>query len=103
MSPLVRSTLDRGAGSFSLVAAAYALGSICAGAVLARRPVRRKARASMLAWLLYLPAYGLFAVAGSLGVALAAGLICGSRTGLVVGADQLGRAGGHPGPATWAA
>jgi MFS family permease len=78
---LVRSTLDRGAGSFSLVAAAYALGSICAGAVLARRPVRRKARASMLAWLLYLPAYGLFAVAGSLGVALVAGLICGVGQG----------------------
>ena len=78
---LVRSTLDRGAGSFSLVAASYALGSICAGAALARRPVRRKARASMLAWLLYLPAYGLFAVADSLGVAMAAGLICGVGQG----------------------
>ena len=78
---LVRSTLDQGAGSFSLVAASYALGSICAGAVLARRRVRRKARASMLAWLLYLPAYGLFAVAGSLPVALAAGLICGVGQG----------------------
>ena len=78
---LVRETLDRGAGSFSLVAASYAAGSICAGVVLARRPVRRKARASMLAWLLYLPGYGLFAVAGSLGVALAAGLICGIGQG----------------------
>jgi MFS transporter, DHA3 family, macrolide efflux protein len=78
---LVRETLDRGAGSFSLVAAAYALGSICAGTTLARRPVRRKARASMLAWLLYLPAYGLFAVAGSLGVALAAGFLCGIGQG----------------------
>jgi MFS transporter, DHA3 family, macrolide efflux protein len=78
---LVRETLDRGAGSFSLVAASYALGSICAGAALVRRPVRRKARASMLAWLLYLPAYGLFAVAGSLGVALAAGFICGIGQG----------------------
>ena len=78
---LVRSTLDRGAGSFSLVAASYALGSICAGAFLARRPVKRKARASMLAWLLYLPAYALFAVAGSLGVALAAGLACGVGQG----------------------
>ena len=64
---LVRSTLGRGAGSFSLVAASYALGSICAGAALARWPVRRKARASMLAWTLYLPAYALFAFAGSLG------------------------------------
>jgi hypothetical protein len=35
----------------------------------------------MLAWLLYLPAYGLFAVAGSLGVALAAGLGCGIGQG----------------------
>jgi len=78
---LVRSTLGLGAGSFSLVAASYALGSICAGAALARFPVRRKARASMLAWALYLPGYGLFAVAGALPVALAAGLICGVGQG----------------------
>jgi MFS family permease len=78
---LVRSTLGLGAGSFSLVAAAYAFGSICAGAALARFPVRRKARASMIAWALYLPAYGLFAVAGSLPVALAAGLVCGVGQG----------------------
>jgi len=78
---LVRSTLGRGAGSFSLVAASYALGSISAGAVLARRPVRRKALASLLAWTLYLPAYGLFAVAGSLGVALAAGFGAGVGQG----------------------
>ena len=78
---LVRSTLGLGAGSFSLVAAAYAFGSICAGAALARWPVRRKARASMLAWALYLPAYALFAVAGSLPVALAAGLLCGIGQG----------------------
>ena len=52
-----------------------------AGAALARFPVRRKARASMLAWALYLPAYGLFAVAGSLPVALAAGLVCGVGQG----------------------
>jgi MFS family permease len=78
---LVRSTLDRGAGSFSLVAASYAVGSICAGAALARFPVRRKARASMLAWTLYLPAYALFAVAGSLWIALAAGLGAGIAQG----------------------
>jgi MFS family permease len=78
---LVRSTLGLGAGSFSLVAAAYAFGSICAGAALVRFPVRRKARASMLAWAVYLPAYGLFAVAGSLPVALAAGLVCGVGQG----------------------
>jgi predicted MFS family arabinose efflux permease len=78
---LVRSTLDLGAGSFSLVTASYALGSICAGAALARFPVRRKAQASMLAWTLYLPAYGLFAVAGSLELALAAGLGAGIAQG----------------------
>jgi hypothetical protein len=78
---LVRSTLGRGAGSFSLVAASYALGSICVGAALTRWRVRRKARASMLAWLLYLPAYGLFATAGSIGVALAAGFVAGIAQG----------------------
>lgn len=78
---LVRSTLGRGAGSFSLVAAAYALGSICAGTALARWPIRRKARASMLAWTLYLPAYALFALAGSLGVALAGGFVAGMGQG----------------------
>ena len=77
----MRSTLGRGAGSFSLVAASYALGSICAGLVLTRRPIRRKATASMLAWILYLPAYGLFAVAGSLVVALAAGFGAGISQG----------------------
>jgi MFS family permease len=78
---LVRSTLGLGAGSFSLVAASYAFGSICAGAALARFPVRRKARASMLAWVLYLPGYALFAFTGSLPVALAAGLVCGVGQG----------------------
>jgi MFS family permease len=78
---LVRSTLDLGAGSFSLVAASYAFGSICAGAALAHFPVRRKAQASMLAWTLYLPSYGLFALAGSLEVALAAGLVAGVGQG----------------------
>jgi MFS family permease len=78
---LVRSTLDLGAGSFSLVAASYAFGSICAGAALTRFPVRRKAQASMLAWTLYLPSYGLFAIAGSLEVALAAGLVAGVGQG----------------------
>ena len=78
---LVRSTLDLGAGSFSLVAASYAFGSICAGAALTRFPVRRKAQASMLAWTLYLPSYGLFAIAGSLEIALAAGLVAGVGQG----------------------
>jgi hypothetical protein len=74
---LVRTDLGRGAGSFSLVAAAYAAGSIAAGVALARRQVDRKARASLLAWSLYLPAYGCFAFAGSLGLALAGGALAG--------------------------
>src|SRR5207253_3778981 len=59
---LVRDTLGRGAGSFSLVAASYALGSVIAGIFLTRRQIRRKALASLVAWGLYLPAYGLFAL-----------------------------------------
>ena len=75
---LVRSDLGRGAGAFSLVAAAYACGVIAIGAVLARRPVRRKARGSLLAWVLYLPAYGCFAVADGVGLALLGGFLAGS-------------------------
>jgi hypothetical protein len=83
---LVRSELGRGAGSFSLVVTAYAAGAIAAGAVLARRPIRRKALGSLAAWGLYLPAYGLFAFADSLGPALAGGLAagCGQGTALVL-------------------
>jgi MFS transporter len=77
----VRSGLHGGAGQFSLLVVAYALGSICAGALLARRPVRRKARASLLAWCLYLPAYGLIAFAHSLGPALAGALCAGAGQG----------------------
>ena len=62
----VRNTLHRGAGGFSVVMIGFAVGAILVGAVLARLPVRAKARASMLAWLVYLPAYGLIAFAGSL-------------------------------------
>jgi MFS family permease len=78
---LIRSDLGRGAGAFSLVVAAYAAGAIAAGVVLARRPVRRKALASLLAWTLYLPAYALFAVAGSLWLALAGGAAAGMGQG----------------------
>jgi MFS transporter, DHA3 family, macrolide efflux protein len=78
---LVRTTLGLGAGTFSLIAASYALGSIAAGAVLSRRVVRRKALGSLLAWSIYLPAYGLFAVAGSTEVALLGGFFCGVGQG----------------------
>lgn len=78
---LVRTELGRGAATFSLVAAAYALGSITAGLVLVRVEIRRKALASILAWSAYLPGYLLFAVAESVGVALAAGACVGLGQG----------------------
>lgn len=78
---LVRSGLGRGAAAFSLVAMAYAVGSISAGAVLTRVNVRRKAFGSMVAWSAYLPGYALFAVADSVGMALAAGAVVGFGQG----------------------
>jgi len=78
---LVRHGLHGGAARFSLLVVAYALGSIGAGAFLARRPVRRKARGSLLAWCAYLPAYALLAFAHSLGPALAGALAAGAGQG----------------------
>jgi hypothetical protein len=78
---LVRKALGHGAGAFSLVAASYALGSVVAGLVLARWRIRRKALVGIAAWMVYLPAYGLFAVAHSLGTAVAAGALCGIGQG----------------------
>lgn len=78
---LVDKTLHRGGGAFSLMAAGYALGSASAGIVLARRPVRRKARASLLAWTFYLPAYGALAIAASLGTAFAGAIAAGAGQG----------------------
>lgn len=68
---LVRTTLHHGAGGFSFVMTGYALGSILSGIALSRLAIRRKAAASMLAWALYLPGYGLVALAHSLPVAFA--------------------------------
>lgn len=78
---LLRSDLGRGAAAFSLVAAGYALGSIIAGIVLVRVAVRRKALGSILAWLAYLPGYALFAVAGSVGIAVAGAVLVGCGQG----------------------
>ena len=78
---LVRTELDGGAGRFSLLIVAYALGSIVAGALLARRPVAHKARASLLAWCGYAPAYALLAFAHSLGPALAGAFAAGAGQG----------------------
>ncbi len=68
---LVRDTLHRGAGGFAIMMTGYAAGSIVSGLVLARVPIRRKARASLIAWVMYLPGYGLLALATSLPLAVA--------------------------------
>lgn len=73
----VGDTLHRGAGTFSLMMIAYGLGSIASGAVLTRVHVEHKARFSMLAWVLYLPGFGLLAIASSLPLALAGALVAG--------------------------
>jgi MFS transporter, DHA3 family, macrolide efflux protein len=89
---LVRSELGYAAGGFAIVMVGYAVGSISAGLFLARRPLRRKAYGSLLAWSLYLPAYLLMGLAGSLPVAFAgavcAGLGQGSAYVLVNSAAQ---------------
>jgi hypothetical protein len=89
---LVRDTLHHGAGGFSLLMIGYAVGSVSGGLLLARYPIRRKARVAMLSWLLYLPGYGLIALGGSLGLAAlgaaAAGLGQGSAIVLLNSAAQ---------------
>jgi hypothetical protein len=77
----VRRELDGGAGTFSILVVGYALGSIAVGTVLARRPVARKARASLFAWCAYLPAYALLAFAHSLGPALLGAVAAGAGQG----------------------
>jgi MFS transporter, DHA3 family, macrolide efflux protein len=67
---LIRDALHHGAGGFSIVMAGYAAGSILSGLFLARVTIRRKARAALLAWVMYLPGYGLLAFAHSLPVAV---------------------------------
>jgi MFS transporter, DHA3 family, macrolide efflux protein len=83
---LVRDHLDGGAGAFSLVMVGYAAGAILSGALLARRPVRRKAFASLLAWTLYLPAYALIALGGALWIAVAGAFVaaCGQSSAQVL-------------------
>ena len=78
---LVRAELGRGAGAFSLVMTGYAGGSISAGLFLARRPVERKALGSLLAWCLYLPAYLLMGLAGSVPAACAGSVCAGIGQG----------------------
>jgi hypothetical protein len=60
----------------------YAVGSIAVSGVFARYPIERKARASILIWILYMPAFGLFALDHSLPVALTGSFLSGfSGTG----------------------
>jgi hypothetical protein len=75
---LVRDTLHHGAGAFSIVMAGYAAGSIASGALLARLHVSNKLRAGVLAWGMYLPAYGLIAVAHSLPVVVLGAFFAGT-------------------------
>ena len=75
---LIQRSLHEGAGGFSIVMIGFAVGSIATGAWLARVRVRRKARASMLAWMVDLPAYLLLAVASSVPVAFAAAVGTGA-------------------------
>src|SRR6266542_4169533 len=82
---LVRNTLDLGPGSFSLVAAAYAVGAVTAGALLSRIAVRHNVRLSLFLWLGYAVGYTLFALADSLPPALAAGVVTGAiQAGVMV-------------------
>jgi DHA3 family macrolide efflux protein-like MFS transporter len=74
---LVRSQLHHEAGGFSLLMVGHAVGSVAAGMLLARWPIRHRARASMLPWLMYLPSYAAFALSGSLPVAIAAAALAG--------------------------
>jgi len=73
----VRDDLHHGAGGFSILMVGYAAGSISSGLALARLRIRRKARASMLVWTLYVPGYGLLAFAHALGPAVAGAFFAG--------------------------
>jgi MFS family permease len=71
MPTLIRDALHHGAGGFSIVMVGYAAGSILSGLVLSRIAIKRKARAALLVWVMYLPGYGLVALAHSLPLAIA--------------------------------
>jgi MFS transporter, DHA3 family, macrolide efflux protein len=68
---LVRDSLHHGAGGFSIVMVGSAAGSIVSGLVLSRIAIKRKARTALLVWVMYLPGYGLLALAHSLSLAIA--------------------------------
>jgi len=74
----IRDNLHRGAGGFSIVMIGFSAGAIVVGVAVARTHVHAKARTSMLAWLVYLPAYGLIAAAHSVPLLVAAALGTGA-------------------------
>jgi DHA3 family macrolide efflux protein-like MFS transporter len=78
---LVRDVYHRGAGGYSIVMIGYALGSVTVGAILARFPVEDKARTSLLAWILYLPAYGMFALGHTFSLAVTGAFVAGIAEG----------------------
>ena len=78
---MVRDVFHRGAGGYSIVMIGYALGSVTVGAILARFPVEDKARTSLLAWILYLPAYGMFALGHTFSLAVAGAFVAGIAEG----------------------
>jgi hypothetical protein len=78
---MVRDVFHRGAGGYSIVMIGYALGSVTVGAILARFPVEEKARASLLAWILYLPAYGMFALGHTFSLAVGGAFVAGIAEG----------------------
>ncbi len=75
--PVLVKSLRYEAGGFSVVMIGYALGSVVAGLALSRLRVRNKARASLFAWLLELPAYALFATAASLPLVIVGAFFAG--------------------------
>jgi hypothetical protein len=94
---LVRDHLHGGAGRLLRRDGRYAADPIVSSALLAHRPLRRKALASLVAWTLYLPAYGVMALGRSLWFAVAGAFtaVCGQSSALVllVSAGAGGRSG----------
>jgi MFS family permease len=78
---LVRDVYHHGAGGFSIVMIGYAIGSVTVGAILTRYPIEDKARTSMMAWILYLPAYGLFALSHTFPLAVGGAFVAGIAEG----------------------
>jgi DHA3 family macrolide efflux protein-like MFS transporter len=77
-------SLHYGAGGFSVVMIAYAMGSVSGGLLLTRFAVVKKARAGLWAWAAQVPAYSLFAVATAFWSVLLGALAWGLAHALAV-------------------